>query len=341
MWAGLTKHWFLASLAVCFSVGFFFAEPLQWLLELTWLRNAIVFFVMWATAINLRADTIRRSIAFPFPSLLAIAINVIAVPLLCLPWMMVLPEPLFGGLFVTSIVPCSLASASVWTRRAGGDDSIAIMTTVFTNLACVIVVPIGIYAVLAHQAEIDLDDQVKKLAWLVVLPVVLAQAMRRLGAAAWTDRIRPRLSAGGQLGILAMVVFGSVASGSSFSGGQGAGGVFLLLSGPGLLLSAVAVHCASLGLGIVSAKAAGMGRESQIAIGIAGSQKTLMIGLQIAIDCGVSVIPMIVYHLSQLVIDTLVADYWRGRNRVVQSDLDDSNRGGSKRVGPTSRDVES
>jgi len=187
----------------------------------------------------------------------------------------------------------------------------------------VIVVPIGIYTVLAYQAEIELSDQVKKLAWLVVLPVVLAQLMRRLGAATWADRMRTRLSAWGQLGILAMVVFGSVASGNSFNADRGDGGVFLLLSGCVLLLAAVLVHCSSLLLGIVSANAAGMGRESQIAIGIAGSQKTLMIGLQIAIDCGVSVIPMIVYHLSQLVIDTVVADHWRGRNRVMQSDLDD------------------
>jgi sodium/bile acid cotransporter 7 len=36
-----------------------------------------------------------------------------------------------------------------------------------------------------------------------------------------------------------------------------------------------------------------------------------MVGLQIAIDCGVSVIPMLVYHLSQLIIDTVIADRWK------------------------------
>ena len=54
-----------------------------------------------------------------------------------------------------------------------------------------------------------------------------------------------------------------------------------------------------------------MNSSRQIAIGLSGSQKTLMVGLQIAIDCGVSVIPMITYHLGQLLIDTIVADRWR------------------------------
>jgi sodium/bile acid cotransporter 7 len=39
-----------------------------------------------------------------------------------------------------------------------------------------------------------------------------------------------------------------------------------------------------------------------------------MIGLQIAIECGVSVLPMIVYHVGQLLIDTVVADRWKQKH---------------------------
>ena len=318
MWASLTKHWFLISLAISFSLGFFFADHLQPLLEMSTLRNAIVFAVMWAMGVTLRAETVRRSLAKPFPSLLAIAINAVAVPLLCLPWMWLLPESLFGGLFVTSIVPSTLASASVWTRKAGGDDSIAMMTTVVTNLACVVVVPFGIWLVLSQQAEIDAIAQVKKLGLLVVCPLILAQVMRRLGAGAWADRNRHRLSLGGQAGILAMVLFGSVASAMTAEG-EGSEATVAWLSGLAVLLAVILIHCLALYGGIGSARGAGLGRESQIAVGIAGSQKTLMIGLQIAIDCGVSVVPMIAYHLSQLVIDTIVADRWKRRNLELES----------------------
>ncbi len=320
MWASLTKHWFLTALAVCFAAGYFAADPLAPLLEMSLLRSGIVFIVMWAMGVTLRAETIRKSITKPLPSVIAILANVLLVPLLCLPTMWLLPEKLFGGLFVTAIVPCTLASASVWTRKAGGDDSIAMMTTVVTNLACVIVVPLGIWLVLAQQAEIDAVAQVRKLAIIVVAPLVLAQLMRRAGAGKWADRQKQRLSLLGQVGILVMVVFGAVASGSA---AEGAGGEAVEASASWfaaaiVLASAVVVHCVALSLGIITAKRFKMSRESQIAVGIAGSQKTLMVGLQIAIDCGVSVVPMIVYHLGQLVIDTVVADRWRRKSGTVQ-----------------------
>jgi sodium/bile acid cotransporter 7 len=324
MWARLAKHWFLLSLAVCFSLGFYFAHPLRPLLDLAWLRNSIVFVVMWAMGVTLHAEAVRQSLVKPRPSLLAIAINVLFIPLLALPWRWVLPADLFGGLFVTSIVPCTLASASVWTRKAGGDDSISMMTTIVTNLACVIVVPLGIFLVLAQQAEIDAVAQVKKLTLLVVLPLMLAQIMRRLGADAWADRNRFRLASAAQFGILSMVVFGSIASATMATDQAGDSGV-RWVAGAGVLLAAVMVHCAALYFGIVVARALSLGPESQIAVGISGSQKTLMIGLQIAIDCGVSVVPMIVYHLSQLVIDTVVADRWKRA------------REGADRVGPGNR----
>jgi len=77
-----------------------------------------------------------------------------------------------------------------------------------------------------------------------------------------------------------------------------------------LLLVVSAAHLAVLWAGVLAARWAGRGRDAQIAVGIAGSQKTLMVGLQTAIDCGVSVIPMIVYHVAQLVWDTLIAQRW-------------------------------
>ncbi len=309
MWASLTKHWFLTALASCFAVGYLFAQQLRPLLDMTLLRSGLVFVVIWAMGVTLHADTIRRSISKPLPSLLAIVTNVALVPLLCLPTMWFLPESLFGGLFITAIVPCTLASASVWTRKAAGDDSIAMMTTVVTNLGCVVVVPLGILLVLSQTAEIDAAAQVKKLAILVVLPLIIAQVMRRAGAAAWADRNKTRLSTFGQLGILMMVVFGAIASATMVDNADGQATTWVTLSL--LVVVAATVHTAALLIGVISARFLKMNRASQIAVGIAGSQKTLMVGLQIAIDCGVSVIPMLVYHLCQLFIDTLIADRWK------------------------------
>ena len=124
MWGKLTKHWFLVALGICFAGGYLFATPLKPLLGMSTLRGGIVFAVMWGMGVTLRADAIRQSLSKPLPSLLAIGFNIALVPLLCLPTYWILPPNLFGGLFVTALVPCTLASAAVWTRKAGGDDSI-------------------------------------------------------------------------------------------------------------------------------------------------------------------------------------------------------------------------
>jgi solute carrier family 10 (sodium/bile acid cotransporter), member 7 len=320
MWASLTRHWFLTALAICYLGGYLGAELLQPLHSMTLLRSGVVFVVMWAMGVTLKADTVRRSMTRPLPSLLGIGVNVAVVPILCLPAMWLLPERLFGGLYITAIVPCTLASASVWTRKAGGDDSVAMMTTVVTNLACVVVVPLGIWLVLAQQAEIDAVGQVKKLSLLVVLPLILAQLMRLGGLARWADRNKPRLSMLGQCGILAMVIFGAIASADVVDQpGRAAESTTGWVTSLALVLAAASVHTLTLYVGIVLARLLKMTRASQIAIGIAGSQKTLMVGLQIAIDCGVSGVPMLVYHISQLVIDTVVAEHWKVRsNRLEQ-----------------------
>lgn len=312
MWASLTKHWFLVCLAICFTAGYLAAAQLQPVLKISEIRNSIVFAVMWAMGVTLKADTIRQSLAKPLPSLLAIGINILVVPLVCLPTMWVLPERMFGGLFIAAVVPCTLASAAVWTRKAGGDDSIALMTTVVTNLACLIVVPIGVWLVLAETAQITAVDQMKKLAIVVVAPLILAQVMRRFGLASWADRNKPRLSTFGQIGILSMVVFGAATGSGALDASTGQPEVTISwLAGAGTVIAAIVVHVLVLLIGIWLARRIGLDRPSQVAVGIAGSQKTLMVGLTIAIDCGVSVVPMLIYHLGQLVFDTLVAERWK------------------------------
>ena len=60
----------------------------------------------------------------------------------------------------------------------------------------------------------------------------------------------------------------------------------------------------------------GVNRRDAVAVGFAGSQKTLPVGVEICAQLGVTILPMFAYHVGQLVVDTLVADRLRK-----QSDL--------------------
>jgi len=307
------RHWFLGLLTVSFGVGYGQAAQFHGMLHFTFIRDLIVFCVMLVMGITLPADQIRNGLRRPKPSLLAIFVNTLIVPLLVFPCQWFLPHDLFGGLFITAIVPSTLASASVWTRRAGGDDAVSMMTTVVTNLGCVLVVPLGIWLALDLQVQVDPWMQVNKLAILVALPLMMSQLFRWLGAGYWADRNKSRFSLAAQFGILSIVFWGAVSTG--FTSGLQPSQIqseFTLVSK--LILCVVVVHISSLIFGVRLARRFALNDGQQIAVGFSGSQKTLMVGLQIAIDCGVSILPMILYHFGQLLIDTLVADRWRARN---------------------------
>ena len=77
-----------------------------------------------------------------------------------------------------------------------------------------------------------------------------------------------------------------------------------------MLLSAATLHTSMLWLGQGIGQLMGLPRADWIAVGFAGSQKTLMIGLQVAlmVGGGLTVLPMVAYHVIQLMIDTVIAD---------------------------------
>jgi sodium/bile acid cotransporter 7 len=56
-----------------------------------------------------------------------------------------------------------------------------------------------------------------------------------------------------------------------------------------------------------------LSREDAIAVGFAGSQKSCMVGLEVCAQLDVTVLPMVAYHVGQLLADTVIADRFRER----------------------------
>lgn len=308
MWRSISRHWFLWLLVIGVAVGFAFPAALAPLAHSAGLRTGIIVVVMVLMGWTLRPQSITRSLRHPLPSMIAILVNIAVVPLLAWPSLWLLPAELAGGLIVASLVPCTLASASVWTRAAGGDDAVAMMTTVVTNLLCFLVAPLGLWLLLRQQVQADLSGQMQGLFLQVVAPLIGGQCLRRAGLAAWADRHKGNLAAAAQGGILAMVTLGSVISAERMAENPAQSG-----SGWTIALTAViacGVHLAAVAVGYYAAAATGTARPQQLGIAISGSQKTLMVGLQLALSCGLSVMPMVMYHIGQLFIDTLLVRWW-------------------------------
>lgn len=313
----LKRQWFLASLLIVFTLGFAFPKAFEPFAQAKMLRNAIVAVVLFIMALPLDTKSVGDSIRKPWPALLASIVNMVLLPLVAWCMAQILAGDMKTGMLVTAAVPCTLASAAVWTRRAGGDDTISILVTAITNITCFLTVPFWLYV--TTGSEMSAGDQAAlmrmplRLGFLVVLPMGLAQLLRqnrKIGE--WATQQKPLLSKFAQVGILSMVL-----AGATFCGLKLIETNWSELTGfPLMCVVALALHLLVFYVGFQLAKLVGFSRPQQIAVGIGGSQKTLMVGLDIAISYfgGLAILPMVVYHFIQLMADTVIADKLRSRN---------------------------
>lgn len=316
MKAFLTQRWFLLALASVMIVGMVGWDRLLPLSTHAGLRYAIVAGVLFLMALPLEAHAMWRTVRNPGAALLAVGVNFLVLPLATWAFVtatgeIVLSRDMALGLLVTAATPSTLASAAVWTRRAGGNDAVSIMVTVVTNATCFLVTPFWVLQTTGSAVDFDPLQMIVQLAVFVVLPMLAAQLLRLVRPVGrWTTRNTVGLGVVAQLGVLTMVFFGSIQTGQRLAAVGGGVTWLELLS---LLLSVLGLHLMAFVVGMASAAWLRMQRPDQIAVGFSGSQKTLMVGLQVSMELGIHILPMVTYHISQLVVDTMIADRLRRR----------------------------
>lgn len=322
----LVKRWFLVALAVLISGGLALGGLLgqrvvddMSLVVRPRLVTAVVLFLM---AFSLDSTQLKQSFRSPGPVAWAFLVNFGAIPLMGWALMSIQTSPDFAyGLMIAASVPCTMAAASVWTRKAGGNDAVSLLVTVSTNGLCFILTPFWLNLTTTGNVSLDFWQMFWRLVTAVLIPTVLGQLVRQIPAAArFAVRYKTPLGVVAQACILTIV----------FSAASRAG-VRLSEDGPkpelhGVALvwgTCIAVHLAAMGLSYIGGQAMGFARGDQIAVAFAGSQKTLPIGVLLATDpamfgnpnllgsgLGVpfAVFPMLMFHASQLFIDTAIAD---------------------------------
>jgi sodium/bile acid cotransporter 7 len=231
----------------------------------------------------------------------------------CLPGLALLLGPLLApvdlglGLLIMASVPCTLSSAVLWTRHAGGDEALALLVVVLTNALGWLVAPLWLACAAPVAVSLDVTAMMRTLVLVLVLPVVAGQFLRLLpGVPALAIRYR-RVNA-----VIARLLVATtlVAATALAAGGLGE-------TAPGMValtvVACLVVHGAGVFLGLGAGKLVGLDRHDRIAIGFAGSQKTLPVALMLfngyyLADYPLAVLPLVVYHAGQLLVDTLIAD---------------------------------
>lgn len=318
MLAVLSRHWFLASLLIVLAIGFVFAVPLAPLAHAPALRNLIVVVTLFVVTLPVDNSALQHAIRRPWPAMLASLISCVVLPVIAWPFSAALGGDLGKGLMVIAATPGTIASAAVWTRRAEGNEMVPILVTVITNMLCFVVTPFWLAVTIGYSdMDISFTGMALKLVLFVVLPMIAGQVARKSPAvAAWADRQTTLLSVISQCGILSIVLIGAIQCGLHLRASDVDASKSLLEFGSlGLLLAGI--YCGTFALGMVLAKTCRMTRADGIGVAFSGSQKTLMVGLQVAIMIGggLIILPMVMYHVLQLVIGTYFADRLREKGR--------------------------
>jgi sodium/bile acid cotransporter 7 len=311
MLAFLRQRWFLILLIVVLFAGMGWPDqtsPVARHLP----PNAIVAVVTFIMALPLETRQLWRAVRRPGPAWLGSFINSGLAPPLGWLASLFLPPELAIGMILAASAPCTLATAAVWTRRAGGNDAVAFLVTMITNLSCFIVVPFWFWVLIGTRTQVNYAEIVLGLMLFVVLPIVIAQLIRQWPAAGdWATAYKHGLSRLAQIGVLVMVFVGAVKCGERLQAITDR----TLLSATNLtamIVGVIAVHVALLVIAICSACWLGFERGDRIAVAFSGSQNSLMVGAYLAQTIGpLAILPMVAYHAAQLIIDTLIADRWR------------------------------
>ncbi len=316
----LAKSWFLIALLVLLPGGMTWG----WLTSESWRAAtagrvqpaATTVAILFLMSFSLDGGRLRESFRAPRPVLWGTLVNIGLLPLLAWPLALSHGRVDFSlGLMIAAAVPCTLATASVSTRQAGGNDAVSLLVTLLTNIVGVVLTPLWLKWAFSTDSNIDTGPIIRSLALTVLLPTVAGQLARQiplLGRFANSRKF--------QIGILAQCLVLLIVTKTSVEAG---GRLQVQSEWPAAIdFARLAVECAGLHvLAMVIAEYGGRGlglpRLDRIAAVFAGSQKTLPVGLLLAAMPAVTgdrslpfvTFPILLFHAVQLVTDTAVADH--------------------------------
>ncbi|MGI9362784.1 MAG: bile acid:sodium symporter family protein [Parasphingorhabdus sp.] len=218
-----------------------------------------------------------------------------------------LPHDLALGFLFLGVLPSTIQSATSYCSIAGGNVAASIVSSAFTNLCGVVIAPV-MFALLASAAGgMITTGGFVRIFSILLLPFVIGQLIQRWvrpwiiehkGPVGWLDKI-----------VVAIVVYiafsGAVLAGTWYQ--VDAGQLALMAAGLGLILA----------LGFGGAWTLGgwldLVRADRKTLLFSGAQKSIAIGAPLAAiifppdRAGMVLLPLLLYHLSQLIVSAPVA----------------------------------
>jgi len=216
-----------------------------------------------------------------------------------------------AGFLYLSFVPTTIASALTYTIAAKGNASGALFNTTLSNGAGVFLVPLFCLLFIDQGGgSLDVRPVLLGILWKILLPLLLGQLCRSV-LADWAKRNRPLIKRVSN-GVILFMIYSAFCD--SFSrevwGNLEIALVWWVLGGVVLLFAASSGFCWMTGKWIR------LDRPSRITLLLCGSQKTLAVGLPLAVmifgggkshlELSLVLVPLLLYHPLQLVLGGLL-----------------------------------
>ena len=313
----LGKHWFLTALALGLGSTLLFPDSMHCVTDF-WEPRLTVGLSLFLMAWTMPAHSLVTEFRQPYASMWAVLLSYGLVPLSA--WLLGQVAPVRDvqiGLILVSSVPCTLSSAILWTRLAGGNEATALLAVMGTIVISWFATPLLLNGLTETSLAPDAVTGIMlDLILSLIVPMLVGQALRLIPACArLADRYKIFLSVLSQGCVLAIVLKAGVTVGDKVHGGSASETPMIFLWSVAL---AVTLHLLALAAGMISCRWFGFDRGRQIAVAFSASQKTLQVSLLLYDQYFMTrypfaVMPLLFYHVGQLLLDTLIAKHMAGR----------------------------
>ena len=218
-----------------------------------------------------------------------------------------LPLSLIIGLLIICAVPPTLSSGIVITGISHGNTVLALMLTISLNLLGILTLPPILHFCLKASGSVAIDQwgMLSKMLLLVLLPFVIGKTLR---TALNKQKVSSHWSYVNSGCVILAVYISLAVSRQEFF--HTSAGQYLAV-----FLSVSLIHILLLGMNHQAAKWLRLSLEDSKALFFVASQKTLPVSLAVLAglhqDTGNAVIVCLLFHFTQLIIDSVLASWLR------------------------------
>ncbi|MBM9606422.1 bile acid:sodium symporter [Desulfopila inferna] len=331
----LKKNWFFVGIALMFGLAFALPGLGEVFREYR-ILNVAIFLAFFLTGLSLDTSTVKEQARQTKILFAAILSAHFLIPSLAFAFGNLLfphhPDIVIGLIIIAS-APVTVASGTVMTNVARGNVALSLFICVLSNFVGILIIPftLKLFIGIGQYVELPVLQMLISLSLKVLLPTIIGQLLR---PKVW-PYLQPHKKYNSifQQCVVLLIIFNATSKAS----GE------LLQAGPQLLLmviaSTVALHTIILVINfLIATKVIRLDLPSTAAFTIHVSQKTLTVSYLVwagyfANQYPLGLIPPICYHLTQMIMDTFIADRFRKKALQVErnSAVDRDGKGNLKR----------